>query len=238
MVDRVVTSDPAVLKLLLQHPRICRASLSETSGTRFWQGDWEREICVGDPTAEVFGLVELTDNNPIVCASRVSVPTAASTLALIAIGPLVEAGILTDSPTIVTNAPADDQEIEASLATCGWNDGAALHVEPVNLQGVVTATVMAAIRTPDDLDDIDALYEERFGRSFFVRRDEDSEWDPDVVRGTPYAVYRLRIAPDSPDSLLTIRVMADQNGKAGATQVVHAMNVMAGFEESLGIGGN
>jgi N-acetyl-gamma-glutamylphosphate reductase len=30
--------------------------------------------------------------------------------------------------------------------------------------------------------------------------------------------------------------MADRNGKCGAAQVVHAMNVMCGFEESLGIG--
>jgi N-acetyl-gamma-glutamylphosphate reductase len=29
--------------------------------------------------------------------------------------------------------------------------------------------------------------------------------------------------------------MADRDGKAGAAQVVHALNVMCGFEESLGI---
>jgi N-acetyl-gamma-glutamylphosphate reductase len=36
-------------------------------------------------------------------------------------------------------------------------------------------------------------------------------------------------------SLLTVQVMIDRNGKGGAAQVVHAFNVMNGFEESLGI---
>ena len=55
------------------------------------------------------------------------------------------------------------------------------------------------------------------------------------VLGRPEARYRLTLAPDSPHSLLTIRVLADFNGKVGASQVIHAMNVMCGFEESLGI---
>ena len=57
----------------------------------------------------------------------------------------------------------------------------------------------------------------------------------DTVRGKPFAVYRLRFAPDESKSLLTVQVMADSRGKCGAGQVVHALNVMCGFEESLGV---
>jgi N-acetyl-gamma-glutamylphosphate reductase len=105
----------------------------------------------------------------------------------------------------------------------------------VPLAGVVVATVIAAIQTPPRLQDIDDLYEERFGRSFFVQRQDSGDWDVKLVLGTQNAVYRLRIAPDEPQSLLTIQVMADENGKCGAGALVHAMNVMAGFEESLGL---
>ena len=100
---------------------------------------------------------------------------------------------------------------------------------------VVAATVISAIQTPDRLEDLDDLYEEAFGRSFFVRRDEASEWDVKLVKSKPHSLYRMRISPDKPQSLLTVQVMADKDGKCGAAQVVHCMNVMAGFEETLGI---
>jgi N-acetyl-gamma-glutamylphosphate reductase len=48
-------------------------------------------------------------------------------------------------------------------------------------------------------------------------------------------VYRLRVTPNDNASLLTIQVLADRDGKCGAAQVVHMMNVMAGFEETLGL---
>ncbi len=96
---------------------------------------------------------------------------------------------------------------------------------------------MAAVTTPDEPDDFDALFEEAYSRSFFVRRDETSPWDLDLVRGRPHAVYRLRLTPDEPLSLLTIQVMAARDGKAGAAQTIHALNIMAGFEETLGLEG-
>ena len=104
-----------------------------------------------------------------------------------------------------------------------------------DLDGVVAATVVVAIKTPERLEEVDEMYEERYGHSFYVRRDEESTWHVSLVKDKPHALYRLRIAPDQPASLLTIQVMADLNGKCGAAQVVHAMNIMAGFEESLGL---
>lgn len=235
MVDRAETHDLAALQLLERHPRVTGVVPGDFAGIRFYQGTRAREVRVADPTAEVFGLLELADNNPVVCADSVSVPSPVSTLALIALGPIADAGLLADTPTVVTNVEADEDDLNRSLVTCGWQDGALLHVEPVDLEWVVTITAMAAIRTPEDPADIDALYEERFGRSFFVHRDETSVWDPGLVRGTPQALFRFTLALDQPESLLTVRVLADLNGKAGAAQLVHAMNIMCGFEESLGI---
>lgn len=183
------------------------------------------------------GILEIMDNNPLVCADSMSVPTAGATLAMIALGPLAAGGLIVESPTIVTTEPLDEAEVDALMEPLGWFGGCYVHVEPQPTGTVAAATVMVAIRTPDEPDDVDELFEERYGRTFFVRRDETSAWDVDLVSGRPFALYRLRFAPDEGTSLLTVRVIADRGGKGGAAQVVHAMNVMAGLEESLGVAG-
>ena len=61
------------------------------------------------------------------------------------------------------------------------------------------------------------------------------DWLVSVIEHQPFAVYRLRVTPGPETSLLTIQVMADKDGKCGAAQVVHVMNVMCGFEECEGL---
>jgi len=68
-----------------------------------------------------------------------------------------------------------------------------------------------------------------------VTRPDGQAWDPSLVARKAAAAYRLSFAADDPTSLLTVRIMADKDGKCGSAQVVHAMNVMCGFEETLGI---
>ena len=202
---------------------------------RFSRGNWHREVRIGDASLEVAGLVELIDNNPLVCADVSSVPDRAATLALTALGPLIKAGVIAERPTMLANFEAESEGVEAFLQKEGWPDGLTLSSQPMDFGAVLAATVIAAVRTPSRLEDIDDLYAEAYGRSFFVRREEASEWDVKLVAGKPHAAFRLRISPDEPQSLLTIQVMAEKDGKCGAAQVVHCMNVMAGFEETLGV---
>jgi hypothetical protein len=235
MIDLARTAIPEVAELLRRHLKVSVVEVAPVAGIQFRQGTWDREVVRGDASAELYGLVELMDNNPLVCADRASIPTPAGVLAAIALGPLAIAGLLTEAPTILANVDDDPALIEALLARDGWTQGVVLSTEGIPLDGVFAATAIAAIQTPDRLQDIDDLYEERFGRSFFVHRDEESPWDIQLIKGRQGAAYRLRIAADEPQSLLTIQVMADSNGKCGAGGLVHAMNVMAGFEESLGL---
>jgi len=227
---------PALRNALERHPFV---ELDETrewvEGMRFDQGEWHREIHVGDINCPVRGLVELSDNNPWVCADVASVPTAGCTLALIALGPLLRAGLVLADPVLQTNVHVSDQELSQLLDDEGWHGGFVISEEEQDLGSVAALQAIVEIRTPDDWEELDALFEECFSRSFYVRRDEENEWDASLVAGNPHALYRLRMSPDKYSSLLTIQVMADKNGKCGAMQLVHAMNVMAGFEESLGI---
>jgi len=225
----VRTSDPDILKHLKTHPKV-DAEPGASAGIEF--GD--RRLNVGGEPRGIAGLVELIDNNPLVCAEEATIPPPLATLALIALGPIVQAGILAEPPSIIANIV--DDGVGIWLQTIDWSGGATIHTEPLaGAEDIVAVTVLAAIRTPNDLSEIDEIYEERFGRSFFVRRIEDREWAPELVRGEPFGAYQLRITPDEPNSLLSIRVIADPQGKCGAAQAVHAFNVMAGFEESLGV---
>ncbi len=222
--------------LLSAHPKVSSVVEVDVAsfGLRWDQGPWRREIKVGDPACSLKGLVEVLDNNPLVCADMFSVPGPVATLGLIALAPLISSGLLVESPTVLTNLRAEDTDVAPFLEDLGWHDGITIHSEDVELAGVGAATALCVVRTPERLEDIDDLYEEAYGRAFFVHRDEESEWDVNHVAGGPNAIFRLRINADEPHSLLRIQVLADKEGKCGAAQVVHAFNIMAGFEESLG----
>lgn len=234
--------DPALVAILERHPEVDLGPPNPLPPDRgrgpelvFHQGDWRREVRVGDPTCEVRGLVELMDNNPMVCSDVVSVPTPGSTLALIALGPLAKTGLLLEAPTLLANCPLEDEDVANYLSTEGWDGGVLGTDQPEDLDGVIALTAIAAIRVPSDPQELGEIYEECFGRSFYVHRDTDSPWHIQLVKGTANAIYRLSLSREDEVGLLTVKVMADRDGKCGAAQIVHAMNVMAGFEESLGI---
>ena len=235
MIDVAASADPLVRECLQRHPDIGEVRVGDHLGIDFQIGDWHRHVWIGRPELEVAGLVELIDNNPMVCADEMSVPDPSSTLALVALGPIAWAGMILEPPSFVSSIRGDEVLLDRLLKTAGWYDGVDLHVEQRDLGSVCAATAMAAIPTPGNWKEIDDLYEERFGRSFFVRHDDRSEWDPSLVQGKPYALYRLSYTPGEASSLLTVQVLADRDGKCGGTQAIHAMNVMAGLEESLGV---
>jgi len=238
---RAIAGDVPMLRdHLTHHPGVTLQTGTTENAMEFWQGDWHRCVAVGR-TDGLRGLVEMMDNNPMVCADAMSVPDPASTLALIAVGPLIRAGMLLEAPTLMFPFGPNPDTVASYLETEGWEGGATIAEVPQELGPGLALRAICAIKTegdpngPSPFGEIDELYNEAFGRSFFARRDETSDWDTKLVAGQPFAVYRLSIAPDSPSSLLTVQVMADRDGKCGAGQVVHAMNVMAGFEESLGV---
>ncbi|CAN5454688.1 hypothetical protein BH11ARM2_BH11ARM2_28690 [soil metagenome] len=234
MIDLARASDPALVALLEKHPRVRAIEKDDGGpGVRFRSGEWEREVRQGDSQTGLRGLIELMDNNPLVCADQASTPSPTATLALIALGPILAAGMVRQTPAFVSDLPAED--LDPWLGTVGWAGGCIVSSEPSGTQGAGVAMVeVPNLKDPSEIDD---LYQERYGRSFFVREHEEGEWSADLVAGTPRAVYRLRLTHDESVSLLSIRVLADPKGKLGAAQVIHMMNVMIGYEESLGLEG-
>ncbi|MCH8274995.1 MAG: hypothetical protein IH851_09415 [Armatimonadetes bacterium] len=203
----------------------------------FRRGTWMREARQGHPSIDgPYGLPELMDNNPLVCADRASCPGPAATLALIGLGPLALGGLMTERPSALFSFDGDYDEVDAALATEGWTNGVTCAGDPLEFDGCVAATCVAAIRVPDDPSELEDLYDECLGRSFFVRRQEDGgDLSADRVKGEPFALYALALSND--EGLLKVQVVADAHGKAGDAQVLHLMNIMAGFEEDLGMAG-
>lgn len=226
---------PGLAELLINHPQVDLEEGTSDDLLEFWQGDLHRRLVTQTFEDAPFGLIELMDNNPLVCADVVRVPSPGATLSLVALGPILRAGIVAESPAVIASFPVSDHEVSEALASVGWVHGAMVTSGDVDLGDIRGLNVIAAIHAPEDLSDLDAIYTEAYGRSFFVARDEESEWMPRVAEGRPEALYRLRITPGSEVSLLTIQTFASAMGKIGAGQVIHTMNVMAGFEETLGV---
>ncbi len=219
---------------LQNHPHVDWDPTPASCELEFDQGHWSRSISVGRRDG-LHGLVELIDNNPLVCADAFSVPEAGATLAAIALGPLARAGLIVEAPRLLASFVLEMNGIDDDLAEFGWTSGAVGHYEDRGPDASVLALNAMVLIPKDGEADLDDLYEEAFGRSFYVRRIEDGDWDLDLVAGKPWAAFRLRLTAGDPHSLLTVQTMSDREGKVGSAQIVHAMNVMAGFEESLGV---
>lgn len=226
---------PQLRRLLSNHPQVLVAADSADSALTIEQGKWIRRIYLDNPDVELSGLVELIDNNPLVCADSFSLPSPGATLALIGLGPLLRAGIIVEAPTGLFNFEVSEESLQRALADMHWPDGMLVDVGTMDAGTVLTGVFSVAVQTPEDESAFDSLYDNVYGSSFFVRKDETSDWSPELVRDKPFAKYRSHISWDQPHSLVTVRVLADRDGKCGAAQIVHAMNVMCGFEESLGI---
>lgn len=231
---RAGSANPVLQGLLEQHPEV-DASLETTfSGIEF-ETNRRRFVYPGLHDADTGGVVELMDNNPLVCATTAWIPSPAGILATLALGPLLEAGLVVEPPAVLLSFPADEAEVEEALATVNYTGGISFNSEDHDLGTVRGAYCIAKITNPASFDELDDIYDERYSRSFFVRREEDKPWERNLVEGKPWACYRLELTEGEGTSLLAIHVMADIHGKAGEGHLVHAMNIMAGFEESLGL---
>ena len=215
---------------LEKHPYVSLKSFEEDQALRI-EFTTNRSRCVfhGNPSVELYGLTELMDNNPLVCADEAAVTGAAATLVMVALGPLAKAGLMSQMPAIALNfGPASD-EVDIALAGEGWQVGTAIATDDGN-PDLLIAECICEITLPGGTEDIDALYDECFGRSFFVRQ------GPRPMSSDAYASYELNI-DDSGDgtALAKVTAVGARDGKCGAGGLIHMFNVMCGFEESLGV---
>lgn len=234
MLEVEIAPYPALRDLLVSHPRVSTVREREGAPLEWIQGDsWRRRIWVGRTDIEPSGLIELMDNNPLVCADEMSVPSPSGTLALIAVGPLARAGLLAESPKLLYTIEANEHDVSSFLSTAGWERG--VHIEAITLMpGHCRVMAFAELNGSALWEDIEALYEGVYGRSVFLRR-RYSILSRDMVNGQPFAIYRLGSEAPAPEGCVFVSAIADRHGKCGAAQIVHAFNIMAGFEESLGL---
>lgn len=193
---------------------------------------------MGPPGTGLYGLPELMDNNPIVCSARVVVPAPAATLAWIALGPAARAGLLqTDesgTAVLLRFRGLSAEGLAEALGEIGWTRGTEVEWRKGAAENV--ATLEAHLPLAEDCEPchVAEAYEEAFGRSFFVRRVSPCEALQSRVAGSPAAEYWIELSP-SREPMLRVGVAADRRGKIGGAQLVHALNVMFGWEETTGL---
>lgn len=221
--------------LLAKHPEVSQPLLvSDSQGIEFITNR-HRFVHPSTVSTEIGGVIELMDNNPLVCATEAWVPSPGGALATIALGPILEAGLVVEPPAVLLSFEDSQEEVEKALGTTGYSGGITFNCESHDLGTVRGAYCIAKIANPESFDEIDDIYEERYSRSFFVHREEEKPWTKELVADTSFACYRLELTEGESQSLLAIHVIGDIHGKAGAGQFIHTMNVMCGFEESLGL---
>ena len=230
-VVQVIAQGQGELKRLLElHPFVSLASFVESDRMLLEFGAHaERRVTIGDARAPLYGLTELMDNNPLVCADFASVTSAAGSLALITLGPLAKAEMLINRPAIAYNFEVSDlDEVDAALATEGWLDGAAI-AGMDEYSEILAAEAIAEIPSSVTEGDLADLFDECFGRSFFVRSGKG------VGQGDAHAVFSFGVEPYLETTMFKCVAQSSAAGKCGAAGLVHMFNVMSGYEESLGI---
>ncbi|MBL1148608.1 MAG: hypothetical protein HND42_00155 [Armatimonadetes bacterium] len=227
----------ALYAILSRHHRVRLEDFEDaaTPQIEFAVGTWHRRALFGHPRVEgPYGLIELMDNNPIVCADAASCPGPAATLALIGLGPLARASLLTLPASVELNFQKGAEEVPTALEMQGGSVDVRIETRLDAPVTVLTATCLAQIPEAISEADIHDVYSECYVRSFFVRRVSE-ERVTDGLLGAPYANYCLRVTEQGPQRAVEVKVAADPDGKAGSAQLVHLMNVMGGFEEGLGL---
>lgn len=228
------TSNSQLLSRLEAHPRVAEVRRGNDPGITFDQGGWRRRVAP-DTESDLFGLVELIDNNPLVCADRFSCPGPVETLALAALGPLALSGAILEPPVFLANAPFFEEAIARALASVEWRNGIESSDEQASAWPEVLAATAIAVVEREVVDSLTSLYEERYSGCFFIRLEQEGDWSPALVKDRPWIALRLAASQDEAHGLVTVQALADIKGRVGALSLIHAMNVMAGFEESLGI---
>ncbi|MBS1702377.1 MAG: hypothetical protein JST12_12000 [Armatimonadetes bacterium] len=231
---RAGSANPILRDLLAKHPDVAEVIDTNCLGIEFVTNR-HRFVQPSGAKVELGGVVELMDNNPLVCADSAWVPSPGGALTTLGLGPILEAGLVVEPPAVLLSFEDDEANIVRALTTTGYSGGITFNCENHDLGTVRGAYLIAKIINPASFDEIDDIFDERYGRSFFMRREEEKAWERPLVEGKPWACYRLELTPGEDTSLLAIHVMADIHGKAGEGQFIHTMNVMCGFEESLGL---
>lgn len=230
---RVQAPDSASLRVLLQaHPGVDLEPSPGPEGRISWeQGSWRRTISLAEEPEGEFGLAELMDNNPLVCADHAAVPPPAAALALAALGPIWQSGLICGEPAFDMSQDAD---LGPWLKSIQFEGEFTVSARPDDLDGIAALNLFVPIKNPSQWSDLDTLYDEAYGGSFYVRR-HDGDWSTAAALGSPAVLYSLRISPGDGESLLTVQTMCDLDFGLRSARAVHLFNIMCGFEECLGI---
>lgn len=221
------SGDPKFEELIQNHPRFdYREGLPDRI-----EFDSRMILLSGDPV-EPFGLIELMDNNPLVCANVASLPPSDATLMLMALGPMFRAGLPIEPPVFRTTAPKSSSSLTKWLDT---PNEIPVDYESVEPSDWLFGHAICLVKNVVDWREIDNLYADSYDRTFYVSVVPDIRTEVKKNQFSPNGFVQLTMTPGEDESLISIHVAGHKNGKCGACQKLQMLNIMCGLEEFLGI---
>jgi hypothetical protein len=225
---------PGLGDLVKAHPRVERSQPHSPYALEFTQSGRNRRITIGCKPQLQLGIVEIVDNNPLICADEVWLPRPSSTLVLLAAMPWVRAGLLRSIRSVEIESPTEKPEVLQCLNAIGVDGEIEVIPRTHCLQEVLEVSVLMTMKLGLRSDEVEEVFNSIYGNSFFVRSFSDRD-RTNQVHNTAIAGYTWNLVETQGVQEIAVIIAADRNGKCGASQIVHTMNVMAGYEESLGI---
>lgn len=213
-----------VASLLRHHPRIEKVIVADSPIVRFTTRGWKRELHIGNSQCYVRGVPELIDNNPIVCCDEFSLPSPfAHALSLVA-GPMSLSGIPTLVQAVASNLSSNNESDKAFLEDIYLDTTRTLLTDRA---GTESDILEAVLRIPEDihLEEIIAIFRQRYDGAFLI----SGESLP--FPGATFSLAKWNLD----EGTFTVRIDSPVNGKFGAAGQVHALNVMMGYDEGLGL---
>jgi len=220
------SSNPRIVSLLNRHSEIDAVELEppeDGSLLSFVQGDWSREIVENRSGLHPRGLLELIDNNPLICADHFSLPRADFVALLIAVGPAMQNGMIANLSSIESNSFTFVENNDVFASELGWRLSPSVALIPTQDPAF---TITGILKPEVTHGDFLSLYIERYSRSPLIHFYETSQ------NG-----YLVKIGLPS-ENTVCVTVYCNNPQLCFADYVVFAMNVMCGYEDSLGLSAN
>lgn len=227
-----------------------------------WYGDGEGHVCPDVLEQAVYGLPEV-NRDAIAKAQVIANPGCYPTAVLLGFLPLLEAGIVDSSHLIAdskSGASGAGRQAKIGTLLCEASESFKAYGVPGHrhlpeitqeLSGVagkpikitfvphlvpmirgIHATCYATLQGA--AEDLQALYQSRYaGEPFVDVMEPGSHPETRSVRGSNHCRIAIH-QPQGGDTVVVLSVI-DNLVKGAAGQAVHNMNIMCGFEETLGI---
>jgi len=147
---------------------------------------------------------------------------------LLAIRPLIAAGLMLETPVALTSEPISG-DFDSALTTLGWQQGLDQLDEPNDQEPNLSIMLfMAHINASADLGLVHQLLHKAYEDSALVETLDQQAFAFDLSRNSGAVFLAIHTEPGEDSALVSVRACCHRNGKIGPAGLIQAMYRVAG----------